>query len=498
MPVIVPYIPQSITVHLGAPDDSAANVTVSFPEYIKNVASSEIYPTWNESAILANIYAQISFALNRVYTEFYRSRGYDFTITSTTAYDQKFIQGRNIFENIDRIVDEVFTTYIRRIGTLEPLFAQFCNGRTVTCKGMSQWGSQELAEQGYNSVEILKYYYGDDIELVTQGEVKDIVMSYPGTPVRLGDSGINVQVVQTMLNRISQNYPAIPKINPADGIFGEYTKSSVVAFQEIFNLTPDGIVGIATWYKMVYLYVGVTKLSELESEGQTIFGSSLYPFSAETSAAAVIASDSAENNYIQETGTVSEGDTGESVRLIQYYIDVISAFNPEVPYVDISGTYDTDTANAVSAFQRTVNLRQTGITDAATFNALYRQYYGNNDVILSDKELFPVSTLPYGGQVLYVGSSGKQVAALQEYLNVISIYQTGSASIGVTGNFGRQTVQSVIAYQRSNNLPVTGRADRETWNSIANTYKDIRSASTTRATQFPGKNLKLGDTDINE
>lgn len=180
MPTIIPYVPQTITVHLGYPSSDAQNVIVSFQDYIKNVASSEIYPTWDESAIIANVYAQISYALNRVYTEFYPSRGYNFHITNSTAVDQKFIYGRNIFENIDRIVSEIFNDYIRRIGTLEPLAAKYCNGTTVTCEGLSQWGSEYLARQGYSSLDILYNYYGRDIELVVDAPIKNITRSYPG------------------------------------------------------------------------------------------------------------------------------------------------------------------------------------------------------------------------------------------------------------------------------------------------------------------------------
>ena len=212
MPVVLtPSIPQYITVHLGPPDSTAQNVTLTFPQYIKNVASSEIYPTWNESAIYANIYAQISYALNRVYTNFYRSRGYDFDITNSTAYDQKFINGRTIFENIDRIVDDIFTTYIRRVGVVEPLAAKYCNGTTVTCEGLSQWGSEYLARQGYNSIDILKYYYGDDIELVTNTPISNVQTLYPGTPIRRGESGDAVFIIQRSLNEIAKNYPAIPQ-----------------------------------------------------------------------------------------------------------------------------------------------------------------------------------------------------------------------------------------------------------------------------------------------
>ena len=222
MPPIVPYIPKTITVHLGAPDAGAENVTVSFSDYVKNVLSSEVYPTWEPAALRANALAVISFALNRVYTEYYRSRGYPFDITSSTAIDQKFINGRNIYENISALVDELFTDYLRRQGYVEPLAAKFCNGVTTTCDGLSQWGSQELAQAGADSVRILRRYYGEDVQIVTNAPVQDLQESYPGSPVRRGDIGVNVSFLQVALNRISQNYPAIPKV-PVDAIFGEAT-----------------------------------------------------------------------------------------------------------------------------------------------------------------------------------------------------------------------------------------------------------------------------------
>ena len=242
MPTVLPYVPQQITVHLGPPGTDAENVTVSFSDYVKNVASSEIYPTWDESALRANILAIVSFALNRVYTEFYRSRGYDFDITNSTAYDQYFVNGRSYFENVSALVDELFNDYLRRPGFVEPLAAKFCNGTTVTCEGLSQWGSENLAQQGYNSVEILRSYYGD-VEIVNNAPIRGIMSSYPGNPLRRGTTGPSVVTIQTSLNRISQSYPAIPKIPVVDGIFGARTENAVRKFQEIFNLTADGVVG---------------------------------------------------------------------------------------------------------------------------------------------------------------------------------------------------------------------------------------------------------------
>ena len=369
---ITPYVPQYITVHLGAPGANAENVTVSFPDYVKNVASSEIYPTWEPEALKANILAIISFALNRVYTEFYPSRGYPFNITSSTAYDQKFIKGRSFFENIEQLVDELFTTYIRRIGYVEPLAAKFCNGTTVTCDGLSQWGSQALAEQGYDAMSILRYYYGDNIELVTNAPVMGVRYSYPGYPLRQGDSGPSVVQMQTMLRRISQDYPAIPTIQ-ADGIFGPNTQKAVETFQRIFGLTPDGIVGTATWYKMVYLYVGVTDLAELVSEGQTFYGVEFRDAAAEL---------------------LRSGSEGDRVKILQYMLDVLSEFYPAIPAVTVDGVYGPATRQAVLAFQRESGLPQTGAVDGDTWAALYQDYAGIRDTVVVNDILLPLGALP--------------------------------------------------------------------------------------------------------
>lgn len=473
MPItITPYIPQFITVHLGAPEASAENVTVTFPDYIKNVASSEIYPTWDESAIRANIYAQISFALNRVYTEFYRSQGYDFDITNSTAIDQKFIKGRNIFDNIDRIVDEIFNDYIREIGFAEPLAAKYCNGTTVTCEGLSQWGSENLAQQGYSTLDILYYYYGYNIELVNNAPIREFRESYPGTPIQRGDTGPFVTVIQRELNLISQNYPLIPKINPVDGVFGENTEEAVRTFQEIFNLTPDGIVGKATWYRLIYLYTGILRLNELDSEGQRLFGLNL-----------------------QYPDAISEGNTGEKVTILQYFLSIFASFDPNIPFVEIDGTFGEETKNAVIAFQQEYGLTPDGIVGAETWDKMYDVFKGTVDTVFLDEEIFGVKTTPYGGTVLEFGSTGEAVLTLQQYLNVISLSYPDINSVSPTGNFGPQTRQAVIAYQREFGLPTTGRVDMETWNSIANTYRTEISAVTSRPTQYPGKELRLNDRD---
>ena len=374
MPEILPYIPENITVHLGAPDANAANVRVPFVDYVKNVASSEIYPTWDESALTANILAIISFALNRVYTEFYRSRGYDFDITSSTAIDQKFINGRNYFDSVSRITDRIFSDYLRRIGFVEPLAAKFCNGTTVTCEGLSQWGSQSLAQQGLNSVQILRYYYGDNIEIVNNAPVRGYTPSYPGTPLRVGSRGPSVVQAQVMLNRIGQNYPSIPRV-ATDGIFGQQTEAAVRRFQEIFNLTVDGIIGEATWYQLVRLDVGVTNRAELQSQGQTFYAI----------------------NW-QAPNNLQSGSRGQKVSQLQYMLNVMAEYVPSIPSVAVDGIFGPRTQEAVIAFQRFAGLPEDGLVGPQTWNALY-----NRAITLVKGPEIPFSQ--YTGETLSLGDT---------------------------------------------------------------------------------------------
>ncbi|MBQ1261470.1 MAG: peptidoglycan-binding protein, partial [Clostridia bacterium] len=316
----LPTVPQSITVHLGPPDSEAENVTLPFLDYVANVASSEIYPTWPESAIRANVYAQVSFALNRIYTEYYRTRGYPFDITASTAYDQYFVPNRDIFENVRTITAELFNNYIRRIGNVEPLFAQYCNGTTTTCNGLSQWGSVALAEEGLTPFDILTYYYGDDIELVQNAPVEAPGESAPSIPLQLGSTGDEVRTLQIRLNRISSNYPSIPKILATDGIFTNDTDAAVRRFQEIFNLTPDGIVGKATWYTIQNVYIGVKRLNDLSSEGITL-----------------------EEVTKQYPGVLETGSAGDGVRNLQYFLSYLSQFYDTIPALTVDGVFGEET-----------------------------------------------------------------------------------------------------------------------------------------------------------
>ena len=254
--------PEYVIVHDGPPsDNSANNYYVKYKDYIKNVASSEIYATWPESTIYANVLAIMSFTMNRVYTEYYRGRGYDFTITSSTAYDQKWMKDRNIYENIDQIVDSIFNNYLSRPGIRQPILTSYCDGNRVTCSGLSQWGSKSLGDSGYSAIDIIHYYYGDDMFINTAEAISGVPSSWPGENLTLGSSGQKVMQMQEQLNRIARNYPLIPTVT-ADGVFGPATAESVRVFQQVFDLPQTGVVDFATWYTISDIYVGVSRIAE--------------------------------------------------------------------------------------------------------------------------------------------------------------------------------------------------------------------------------------------
>ncbi len=459
----LPVIPETITVHLGRPSDNAQNVTLSFPDYIKNVASSEIYPTWPENAIRANIYSQISFALNRIYTEYYRVRGYPFDITNSTAYDQSFVYNRDIFENISRIVDEIFDSYVQRQGSVEPLFTQYCDGVEVTCPGLSQWGTVTLAEQGLLPYEILQYYYGDDINIVTNVPVEGISGSAPRVPLRFGSSGPNVQQIQIRLNRISNNYPAIPKIYPVDGVYGIETEEAVKKFQEIFNLVADGVVGKDTWYRIQYIYNSVKRLNELNSEGLTLEEiSSQYP------------------------SELSLGSVGDGVFALQYYLEYISNFVDTVSNVTPDRIFGEQTRQSVLSFQRTYGLPETGVVDEVVWNSIYNVYLGLlSSVPLEYREGV---IIPFPGVILRRGSQGDDVRVLQSYLNYIARVYPQIPTVTVDGMFGPATEAAVTAFQDLFGIDVArkGVVANVTWDAITSVYEDIYYGSMVSANQYPG------------
>ena len=449
--VLLPVIPENITVHLGRPDSNAENISVPFVDYIKNVASSEIYPTWPEAALRANIYAIISFALNRIYTEWYPSRGYNFDITNTTQFDQAYVKDREIFENISNITDNIFNDYVVRQGSIQPLFTQFCNGTTSTCDGLSQWGTVSLAEQGRTPYEILQNYYGNDINIVENAPVGEI-SSYPGVPLRLGSAGNNVQVIQRQLNRISQNYPAIPKITNANGIFGIDTEAAVRKFQEIFNLTQSGEVDKATWYKIKRYYTGVKGLSELAAEGVTLEEATI-PFETQ----------------------IATGSSGVSVRTLQYYLSIIAYFNPALEPVPLNGNFDSETIAAVERFQSFYGLPVTGVVDTATWNTISRIYTETVNALPPDYA--GENAKLYPGYFLTKGMRGQAVSDLQSYLSFIGSNISEIPQLPVTGYFGDQTEEAVKIFQRLFGLEQSGSVGPLTWSSIAKEYDALKEAA---------------------
>ncbi|MDO4830396.1 MAG: peptidoglycan-binding protein [Clostridia bacterium] len=435
-------IPSTITVHLGRPDEAAENVTVPFTEYIKNVASNEIYPTWPENAIIANILAQISFALNKVYTEYYRSRGYDFDITNNTVIDQAFVPDSETFDNISRIVDRIFNNYIVRSGSIVPLYAQFCDGVNTQCSGLSQWGTVTLAEQGMSPIDILKYYYGNDIEIVYNAPVGENTPSYLGIPLRRGSYGDDVLIIKRELNRIRQNYPAIPYIASVNsGIFDLDTEAAVRSFQQIFNLNVDGIVGKATWYKIKQVYSAVKQLSELTSEGLTI--------------------SEVERRYVRD---LRLGDSGVDVKALQYYLAFLGYFMAELPPIPITGTFDQATQDAVYAFQSAYGLPVTGVVDFNTFlridevyKATVRNLPANYQSAIGE---------PYPGKFLVLGDRGENVRIIQQYLQVIAQNDPNIPNVSVTGEFDDATRAAVIALQRQLGIEESGAIGPVLWSEI--------------------------------
>lgn len=461
MPVGEPYIPETITVHLGRPEESAYNVTVPFPDYIKNVASSEIYPTWPENSLRANIYVITTFALNRIYTEWYRARGYPFDITSSTQFDQKYTYGREVFENVGQLVDELFNSYIRRQGNVEPLFSAFCNGTTVTCDGLSQWGTVSLAQQGMTPYEILTYYYGENIDIVSNAPVRTYTPSYPGFDVALGYSGDPVRTIQVQLNRISRNYPAIPKIGDVTGDFDYPTEEAVMEFQRIFGLEPTGIVNEATWYQIAYIFVSVKNLAELNSEG--------------------LQQSDVERQF---TGSLAIGAQGQNVRTSQYYLAVIGAYYAAIQPVEITGYFGAQTETSVKSLQKVFGLPQTGVIDEQTWHAMYDAYAGIVESVPLDTTVNDVVLYP--GVVLREGTNSEYVRLLQTYLSYIHQTYPEIGAVNATGYFGPMTKASVIAFQKMYGLPENSAVGSVVWNAVTGLYSDLRYGYDKRPYQSPG------------
>ncbi len=432
-------IPKLITVHLGRPDANATNVQVSFPDYVKNVASSEVYPTWPDAALRANIYVMITFALNRIYTEWYPSRGYSFDITNSTAYDQYFVYGRPIYSSINRIVDQIFNEYVRRQGQNAPYFTSFCNGTTATCAGLSQWGTVTLADRGYTPLQILRSYYPNDIEIAQTDIVTGELSSYPGTPLRKGSTGLDVQTIQTYLNRIRRNYPAIPVITDNTGEFGNSTRAAVTSFQRIFNLTADGIVGKATWYKISSLYTAVTRLAELNSEGETLGIGSVPP-----------------------STVLRQGSRGPDVITLQYLLNVAAEYYPGIPRPVQDGIFGSGTMQSVTAFQRMMQLTPDGVVGPLTWEALYEVYQGIGQ------------NIPQIGTIRYTVQAGDSLWLIaQRYQTTVNAIKSLNGLTSDLLNIGQ--VLRIPYKQASSYIEYTVRPGDSLW-LIAQRYQTTVSA----------------------
>lgn len=458
-------IPKTITVHLGKPSASARNVTVSFRDYIANVASSEVYPTWPEQALRANIHCQISLALNRIYTEWYPSKGYSFNITNSTSYDQYYVHGRTVFDVMVRLTNDIFNTYIRKKGTVNPYYAEYCDGKSVSCAGLKQWGTVTLANQGKNALQILRYYYGNDVEIVRSDNIRSIPQSYPGSPLRQGSSGPAVFTLQRQLNRIAKDYPFLGKLN-VDGVFGAQMASTVRAFQKQFNLTADGVVGRQTWYKISYIYVSVKDLAELTSEGETAGGT--LP----------------DGSW---GGTVlRQGSRGSAVERVQFWLNTIAQYDDNIPTLTVDGIFGTGTTAAVRAFQRRHGLTVDGVVGKTTWDAIYREYRS----IQSDNG----TPNAYPGTPLRPGDRGQNVRLVQFWLKIARSVYSALNDVGVDGIFGPSTTAAVKKFQSYFGLGSDGIVGRATWSKLYEVYNDAANdllAPNLRPGDYPGV-LRVG------
>ncbi len=471
------FIPQTITVHLGAPDDNAQNVSLSFIDYIKNVASSEIYPTWPEESLRANIIAQISLTLNRIYTEWYRSRGYNFDITSSTAFDQAFVFGRNIFDEISVIVDDIFNNYLVRPNAVEPLFASYCNGSTTTCAGLSQWGTVALAEGGQNSEEILGFYYGD-VNINETDDIRAPEESYPGTPLSAGSTGEDVRIIQEQLNRIAINFPQLPLIE-VNSVYGQSTVNTVREFQRLFILPITGVVDKATWYRISQIYGSVKRLSEITSEGQRAsYNQQIYP------------------------GTpIRRSSRGSEVQEIQFYLQRINRFNPVVQSPELDGIFGRSTESAVISFQNAYGLSPTGIVDEEVWNRLVEVYNGTLDNV--DEPQNTLTPVPYPEYIITPGSRGEYPKYIQQALNIINNVFLTIPELDEDGIFGTKTQSAVNAFALLFGYAQNGTVDSALWNKINQILSVVQNncifsnGEGEGTIPFGGTNLTIGSTGEN-
>ncbi|MCL2589165.1 MAG: peptidoglycan-binding protein, partial [Oscillospiraceae bacterium] len=480
------FIPDFIRVHLGAPTNtSARNVRVPFIDYIKNVTSSEIYSTWPRNSLIANVHVIVTFALNRIFTEWYPSRGFNFDITNSTAFDQYYRPGAQIFESISRVVDEYFNTYAHRQGLANPFHTSFCNGTTATCPGLSQWGTVTLANRGMTPLQILRHYYTDDLVLTESNNVQGVTVSYPGTPLRVGSTGDAVRRMQNDLNRIRINFPLIPQIPNPNGTFGAETEAAVRAFQRSFNLGQDGVVGRATWNEITRVYTAVSRLAALDAEGRRYTIGQTPP------------------NVV-----LRRGSRGGDVRQMQFLLNFISQFNNAVPPVIEDSVFDQRDENAIMDFQRAYGLPPDGVVGPATWERLYAVYRGIRENVPIPPTTPPVTppvppvTPPtpgvpgFPGTLLRVGSRGDDVRQVQTWLNSVRSRVPSIPQLVVDGIFGPITQGAVIAFQRHFGLSPDGIVGPITWGELARQIGTPQPPAPTPpppgGSAFPGTLLRVG------
>ncbi len=450
-----PYIPEKIEVHLGKAEEEGENIEIPFSDYIKYVSSKVIYPTWPESVIRANIYAINNFVLNRIATKWYRTQGYDFDITSDGELDLPFKKDGNSYDNVIRMADELFNSYMVRRGTLEPIYTPICTEyENEGCEGLSQWGAIELAQKGYRPYEILEYYYGDDIDIITEAPVMANYESYPLYTLKMGSFGRYVSILQNELNRIAMNYPTIPMIEDEEkGIFGSQTEAAVKKFQQIFNLDVDGLVGNATWYKLKRIYNEVKGLNDITTEG--VLPSELEgPFDSEW----------------------QEGDTGIWVKTIQYYIKALSCYFTEIPSVEITGEFGPETTNAVKKLQEYFEVKSNGAVGVETWIVLDREYRAILDKI--PEGCFQNNIL-YPGYPLFKGMADKNIRLLQTYLQKIADVYSTIPEMEINGMFDDDMVETVRAFQTEFGKDITGVVGPITWSSIVGVYEKLQNNNLT-------------------
>ena len=446
MAVRYPIVPTNITVHLGAPDQAAQDITIPFTDYISNVAASELYPTWPRASLEANIYAIISFALNRVYNEWYRSKGYNFDITSSPTYDQTYTLNRSTYENIDDIINDIFDNYVVKGDQVQPYFTRYCDGRKTTCDGLSQWGSVSLANQGKSALDILKYYYGNDISIKYDAPVGDVSEGYPGSPVGLGYAGNPVLAIQRDLKRIRKNYPAIPDISSSLGIFDKETEDAVKKFQQIFSLPVTGIVDKGTWYKIKYVYNSVKKLSDLYSKGL-----------------------SEEEATFLYTDLLKYGDTGIEVEYIHYFLDAIAFLDKDIPRLPTNSIYNNNTVTMVKAFQEKYGLPVTGefnYTDWTVLKNAYRTILKSFPLEYQEfvDDLYP-------DYFLVQGTVGNDVRRFQMFLYEICRRDKAIPGVRVNGIFDELTLKSVLKLQSDYGFDVNGVVGPLLWRKVVELSK---------------------------